>query len=307
MHKLHNDIVRRLPLQEIQAFVEVAIAGSFSAGAERLNLSHSSLSRKVAHLEGRLGVRLFDRKAHGVQLTLEGAAHFLRFRDGLDVIESAMRDMPSNEPGVVRISLLQSFAVQWLFPRHRTLTNRTGGIMVRYLLDRRTTDFSDGTDLAVRFGTGEWTGARAIDLGEENVRPMAVPDIADLLGEDADPEALLDYPLIHLGTETAWRAWFDAHGVTYRLRPFDHVFEEQPIVAAAVAHGLGIGLSRPASRDLVDGVHLAHVARRAVPLSSRYFLVRDGSRPIRAAARIYAKALLEEAGTDAARIAAFLG
>jgi DNA-binding transcriptional LysR family regulator len=306
VQKTHSGTVRRLPLEEIQAFVEVAMAGSFSAGADRLSLSHSSLSRKVAHLESRLGVRLFDRKAHGVQLTLDGAAHFLRFRDGLDLIGSAMRDTPTNEPGVVRISLLQSFAVQWLFPRHRRLTERTGGIMVRYLLDRRTTDFADGTDLAVRFGMGNWSGIRAIDLGEENVRPMAVPDIAGVLGEDPDPSALLDYPLVHLGTETAWRAWFDAHGVTYRLRPFDHVFEEQPIVAAAVANGLGIGLSRPASRDLVDGVRLAHVARRSVPLQSRYHLVRDASRPLRSAARAYAEALLIEAGAEAPRIHAFL-
>jgi len=40
-----------VPLDEIKAFVDVAQAGSFSGAAARLNVAHSSLSRKVDHLE----------------------------------------------------------------------------------------------------------------------------------------------------------------------------------------------------------------------------------------------------------------
>lgn len=298
---------RRLPLEEIQVFVEVAMAGSFSGAAERLNLSHSSLSRKVAHLEDQLGVRLFDRKAHGVQLTIDGAAHFLRFRDALDLIGGSMREVPRNQPDAVRLSLLQTFAISWLFPRHARIAERTGGLAVRYLIDRRATDFTDGTDLAVRFGMGLWQGAIAVPLGPEDVRPMAGEAIAGQLGPEADAQALLAYPLVHLGTEKAWRSWFEAQGVSYRLRPGDHIFEEQPLVIAAVESGLGIGLSRIASRHQVDGRRLVHVSPHVVPIESRFHLVRDGARPLRSAARAYADALLAEAGLDSETRAAFIG
>ncbi|MCA1999042.1 MAG: LysR family transcriptional regulator [Hyphomicrobiales bacterium] len=299
---MHSSLPRRLPLEEIQAFVEVAMAGSFSAGAERLSLSHSSLSRKVAHLEDRLGVRLFERKARGVQLTVEGAAHFLRFRDALDLIGGALRQGSRAQPDTVRLSLLYSFAEDWLFPRHTRLAARTNGIRVRYLFDRRPIDFTDGTDLAIRYGLGIWQGTRGIALGEEDVQPMAGAAIAAEIG----PEAILRYPLVHVGSEQTWRSWFEAQGHVYRLRSIDHVFEEQPMVVAAVRHGLGIGMSRPAGRHLVDGVTLVHVSSHVLPLQARFHLVRDAVRPLRPAARLYAEALLAEAGLAQERIDGFL-
>jgi DNA-binding transcriptional LysR family regulator len=49
-----------------------AIAGSISAGAERLHVSQPAVTREIRELEDRLGLALFDRLARGVRLTDAG-------------------------------------------------------------------------------------------------------------------------------------------------------------------------------------------------------------------------------------------
>jgi hypothetical protein len=65
-------------------------------------------------------------------------------------------------------------------------------------------------------------------------------------------------------------------------------------------------MSRPAGRHLVDGVTLVHVSSHVLPLQARFHLVRDAVRPLRPAARLYAEALLSEAGLAQERIDGFL-
>ena len=59
---------------DIRYFLALARGGSLSAAARALQVEHSTVARRVEHLEARLGVRLFDRLARGWALTGEGAA-----------------------------------------------------------------------------------------------------------------------------------------------------------------------------------------------------------------------------------------
>ena len=58
-----------LPLETLRAFDAAARTGSFSAAAEKLNLTHGAVSRQIAKLEDWLGLKVFDRGARGVSLT----------------------------------------------------------------------------------------------------------------------------------------------------------------------------------------------------------------------------------------------
>ena len=60
------------PLDTLRAFEVAARTGSFSAAAEKLNLTHGAVSRQIAKLEDWLGLKVFDRGARGVSLTIEG-------------------------------------------------------------------------------------------------------------------------------------------------------------------------------------------------------------------------------------------
>jgi DNA-binding transcriptional LysR family regulator len=64
----------KLTLDQLRAFVAVAEAGSFRAGAGRLGRVQSAVSRTIGNLEDQLGVALFDRSGHRPTLTPEGRA-----------------------------------------------------------------------------------------------------------------------------------------------------------------------------------------------------------------------------------------
>ena len=67
-----------------RAFVEIAVRGSFTAGAQAPHVTQSTISEQTAGLEKELGTRLFDRGRHGACLTksaqrqLESAQQLLR-------------------------------------------------------------------------------------------------------------------------------------------------------------------------------------------------------------------------------------
>jgi LysR family glycine cleavage system transcriptional activator len=63
---------RKLPLNALRAFEAVAIHGGFTAAANALCISQSSLSRHVMSLEGFIGEQLFYRTANLVSLTARG-------------------------------------------------------------------------------------------------------------------------------------------------------------------------------------------------------------------------------------------
>jgi len=71
---------------------------------------------------------------------------------------------------------------------------------------------SDGVDIAIRFGTGDWKGLRAIKLLDEELFPVCSPSLND--GRlPKDPASMLSEPLL-IDRNVSWRAWFRSAGVT---------------------------------------------------------------------------------------------
>ncbi|MDT3699928.1 MAG: LysR family transcriptional regulator [Thermincola sp.] len=65
-----------MELTQIKAFYEIAKSGSFSKGAEKLNITQPALSRQIESLEKSVGINLFNRHSRGVQLTEAGRRLF---------------------------------------------------------------------------------------------------------------------------------------------------------------------------------------------------------------------------------------
>lgn len=72
MFFIHGILYWNMEIAALQAFVEVANRGSFSAAATALYLTQPAVSKRVAHLESELGTRLFDRIGRRVALTAIG-------------------------------------------------------------------------------------------------------------------------------------------------------------------------------------------------------------------------------------------
>src|SRR5437868_4610121 len=60
--------------EDVRCFLALAEQEHFGRAAERLGISVSAISKRCAHLENALGIRLFDRSSRQVALTQEGAA-----------------------------------------------------------------------------------------------------------------------------------------------------------------------------------------------------------------------------------------
>jgi DNA-binding transcriptional LysR family regulator len=80
-------------LDDLRLFLAIISAGSLSEAARRSNLSLTSISRRLAGFEDRLGVRLFDRSARKFVLTAEGSLLQRRAASILDAVDSTVAEM----------------------------------------------------------------------------------------------------------------------------------------------------------------------------------------------------------------------
>lgn len=102
-----NLINNRPSLRQIEAFLAVAEAGSFSAAARKMAATQPALSQAVRELEDQLALRLFTRTTRRVDLTAAGAALRDRLAMGLDVLDDALaraRDLAQLRSGHLRIA-----------------------------------------------------------------------------------------------------------------------------------------------------------------------------------------------------------
>jgi DNA-binding transcriptional LysR family regulator len=295
------------PLDTLRAFEAAARAGSFSAAASALNLTHGAISRRIARLEGWLGLRVFERQARGIALTPEGQRLFQRTQEAFALIaDTSDRWSEPRGPAVVRVNSMPSVCSLWLMPRVAQFEAGEPPLRVVLLIDQRTVDLADqGVDLAVRCGRGGLPGRISVKLFEEWCFPIAAPALAKRLGA-GDPERLLPAPLIHDSDASGWRAWFAAHGLDYRPRPQDRRFEDYNLVLDAAACGLGIALARPPlAQGAIDTGRLVAVDHRTVLNPVSYWLDRPNG-TMRPAAATLAGRIASEAGMGAETLTGFL-
>ena len=82
-----------MELEQLRHFIAAAEAGSFSAAARALYISHSTICRSVSALEEELGVRLFERSSRDFRLTEAGEALLPQAQSLLDSVEKVKENM----------------------------------------------------------------------------------------------------------------------------------------------------------------------------------------------------------------------
>lgn len=295
------------PLDTLRAFEAAARAGSFSAAAETLNLTHGAVSRQIGKLENWLGFRVFDRGARGVSLTIEGNRLFIRTSEAFALIaDNTDRWTEPRGAAVVRLASIPSVCGLWLIPRLTKLESGPPPLRIVLNIDIRQIDLDDeGIDLSVRCGRGSIPGRVSLELFEEHVFPIASPALSKALGR-GDPARVLKYPLIHDSDAGAWRAWLGAHGIDYQPRAQDRRFEDYNLVLNAAANGLGVALARPPlTRALLESGQIVAVDDRTALNPVSYWMDRPLGTPRPAAADL-ARRVGKEASVPEKKIEAFL-
>ena len=206
-------------LKGIAMFVAVANAGSFTAAAERLNLSSSAVSKGIARLENRLGTRLFERTTRSLALTESGAAYYsvcTRVIGDLEEAETALAAQRAEPSGTLRIDLPTSYGRLHVMPQILAFVDQHPKLRAHISFTDRFVDLlEEGVDLTVRIGSVDvWPSAlNHRCLGTERVIRCASPAYLAQHGTPHSIEDLAQHACVLYGkADGGISPWFFADG-----------------------------------------------------------------------------------------------
>lgn len=171
-------------------------SGSFARAGEILDMSQSGVSRAVARLEARLGIRLFDRTTRSVTLTDEGRRFYERIAPLLAGLEEAATDAAQGTAAVrgrLRVNVDPYFSRLALGPRLGAFLDAHPALQLEVVTRDQLGDMiADGFDLAVRFGQPQASTLVSRTLLRTRVVTVAAPAYLRRHGRPMKPEELAD-------------------------------------------------------------------------------------------------------------------
>jgi DNA-binding transcriptional LysR family regulator len=174
--------------------------GSFVRAADALGLSASGVSRAIARLEARLGIRLFDRTTRSLKLTDAGARFYREVGPLLEGIDDAAGTASGSAAvvrGRLRINVDPFFARLMLAPRLAELSQRYPELELELLTRDGIGDLvAEGVDLALRFGPPPGVSPVARLLLKTRILTVASPGYLKRHGTPKAPADLASHACI---------------------------------------------------------------------------------------------------------------
>lgn len=184
-------------LNGIGVLAAVVEAGSFVRAGEGLGLTQSGVSRAVARLEQRVGIKLFHRTARSVVLTEEGRRFFEEVSPHLTSIEDAAIEAAGTTSvvrGRLRVNVDTAFGSYVLAPRLQPFLTRYPELTIDLAVRDRMGDLvAEGFDVAIRFGEPEPSSLRSNLLLQTRVLTCAAPSYVERMGQPGHPSELADH------------------------------------------------------------------------------------------------------------------
>jgi len=227
----------------LQAFEAVARRRSFGLAAAELNLTASAISHQVSRLEAHLGVRLFERSAHGVRLSAAGETYLSKVGGALLAIASATDDLRQGVSKSLYVHSAPSVASLWLMSRLRGFAQAYPDISLNLSAAHTPSDFALGqADIDIRYGIPNWPDLVVEPLFEERIVPLASPEfIRQHRLKRVDQ--LLNMKLIQSNVSVVqWSDWFGQFGDKRAPDWFAIRFDRAQMSLDAATQGLGVAL-----------------------------------------------------------------
>ncbi|KAF7600586.1 MAG: LysR family transcriptional regulator [Candidatus Dactylopiibacterium carminicum] len=250
-----------LDANDLLLFARVAEAGSFSAAAERAGLPKSTLSRRIAALENRLGERLFTRSTRRLQITDFGTGileHARRLLEETEAVQALAQYRQAAPRGRLRVSMPPDFAEWLLAPLFLQFAASYPELRLELDLSSRRVDIiGEQFDLALRVTTrlpddATLVARRLFDL---HSGLYASPAYLQRFGTPTRPEELLQHTALGLiGSSGEAQRWqLGKAGAHWEGLPAGPLAANSVnLLRLLVCHGLGIaGL---AERFVADSV-----------------------------------------------------
>ena len=183
-----------LRLGSIELFCLTAQHQGFTAAAKATGLTAAAVSRSVARLEERLGVRLLMRTTRRVRLTEVGQRYYDQCRQALAQLSEAEREASGQQlkpAGLVRMSLPTSYGHHRVLPLLPAFSKKYPDIEIELQLSNRNVDFTEeGFDLAIRGRTPPDSSLVARKLEDAALVVVAAPAYLKRHGKPASPDQL---------------------------------------------------------------------------------------------------------------------
>lgn len=292
------------PMSAVRVFEAAARLQSFTRAAEELGMTQAAVSYQIKMLEDRLGGPLFVRLPRQVALTETGKRLAPAITEAFDLMRSAFRAVSDAEDRVLSLTVLQTFAANWLVPRLGAFQLAHPGWAVRLDSSMAILDLAQGDfDAAIRSGFGGWPGLEAHELFPITFVPLCSPQLIERFGPLREPADLLKIPLLS-PRDPWWARWFATAGLTDidLSRNPEYDLGTQLLEGASALAGNGIAILTPAffANELATG-------RLVMPFDilaedgRSYWLVYPKARARSAKIRAFRDWLLEEIRTSRVR------
>lgn len=178
---------------EMEVFTRVVERGGFSAAARASGLTPSAVSKLVARLERRLGVRLMVRTTRKLQLTPEGAAFYERSARILDEIAAAEQEAAAGAlpRGRLRVNSSVNFAMSYLLPLVPRFLDAHPQMSIEVTITDRVVDLmEERADVAIRVGPMRESRLVARKIAKSGAMVVAAPSYLARMGTPHTPEDL---------------------------------------------------------------------------------------------------------------------
>jgi DNA-binding transcriptional LysR family regulator len=181
-------------LTGMRVFAAIVDKGGFAPAAEALGMSKTMVSKHLAAIEDRLGVRLLHRTTRKIGLTEIGAEYLRRCQDILQLVEEAdgrLLESGSHPRGLLRVSAPVNFSELHLAPCIGDYRRQYPDVQLDLVVNDRVVDLIEqGFDLAVRIGRLKDSSLVARRLAPAQVVLAASPSYLEARGTPGQPDDL---------------------------------------------------------------------------------------------------------------------
>ncbi|MER8973620.1 MULTISPECIES: LysR family transcriptional regulator [unclassified Mesorhizobium] len=266
-------------LVEMAAFAAIAEARSFTKAAARIGRDATILSRRLASLEERLGVRLLHRTTRSVSLTEAGSEFLVRVRAILAAVDEAEAVASAHAGGgprgVLRLALPGSFGRMWIGPLLPQFLTEFPEVRIEAEFSNRFVDLvAENFDVAVRLGALQDSRLVARKVATRRRLLCAAPSYLARRGTPTAPEALLEHSCLGFSGFQTFPAWemTDSTGRRVSIEVSGPlVTDDAEVLVEAAVQGVGLMMSTDwlVGRELADG--------RLVPVLEDWTLADEGA------------------------------
>lgn len=250
-------------LHLMNVYVAVVEAEGFAAGARKLHMSPPAVTRAVAALEERLGVKLLNRTTRYVRMTEAGQKYYEDAKRVIalaDEADDAALGINAEPRGQLTVTASVLFGRLHVMPGIIEYLRRYPAVEVNALfVDRVVNMLEEGVDVAIRIAELPDSSYRALRVGSVRQVLCASPDYLDTHSIPQTPDDLLKHQIIlarGLNPDNEMRFLRDGLPQIIKLQPILSVSDNDSAASAAMA---GLGITRLLSYQIAEPLQIGRL------------------------------------------------